>query len=479
MSKNTFCILPFIHMQIKPSGQMKPCCRFEFHNQEYRSGGGYVFDEHNLNTGSTLSKSQNSKLWDDIRQKLLNNEPVGGCSKCYKEESISGFSMRTSENNLRNNELQDKPAYNVDKPIIKYLEMTFGNYCNLKCRTCNADLSSTWWEDENTLVDTGNYPDRFYYLNREGKKVVNVPFKWQKEDFVHVEEIKFTGGEPMIHPDFIKLMDMLIEMDVAKNIKLDVFTNCSWIPGEKYLTRLKQFKKINLSLSIDGVGAVNNYIRHPSDWSIVDNATTTWLKLEETNRDGIHVIWNPTINIYNIENIKPITEWWFNKNKEINKHWMVHTVVVNKKLSHNELISAGKFKFNVLQDPGYLSLGLLPQSVKEKVIADLENLIESLDQTNHELITAIISLLDPSDYKVHLPGSVVQDIQATQFEEHWFIQEIRIKLGKIIKNLKQTKFNPEDLTKFFMYTEDLDRLRNEKFSEVFPELSKAFNEHKQ
>lgn len=476
MSKSTFCILPFIHMQVKPSGQMKPCCRFEFHNKEYRTGPGYVFDEHNLNTSATLSSSQQSELWEDIRQKLLKNEPVGGCSKCYKEESISGFSMRTSENSLRNNELQDKPAYDVSKPIIKYLEMTFGNYCNLKCRTCNADLSSTWWEDENVLVNTGNYPDRFYYLNRQGKKVVNVPFKWEPKDFINVEEIKFTGGEPMVHPDFIKLMDMLIEMDVAKNIKLDVFTNCSWIPGEKYLARLKNFKKINLSLSIDGVGAVNDYIRHPSDWTTVDNATTTWLKLEETNRNSIHIIWNPTINIYNIENIKDMVEWWFAKNNEINANWMMHTVVINKKLNHNELMSAGKFKFNVLQDPGYLSLGLLPQSIKTKAINDIQALVSALDQTNQELTTSILSSFKPGEYNVYLPGSVVLNPTTDKFEEHWFIQEIKVKLKKIIRNLEQTKFNQEDLDKFFMYTADLDRLRNEQFAEVFPELSKAFNE---
>lgn len=467
-------------MQVKPTGQMKPCCRFEFHNKEYLTPDrNYYFDDHNMSKNSSLSNSQNSELWNSIRKKLLNNETVAGCSKCYKEENISGFSMRTSENNLRNNELQDKPAYDVSKPIIKYLEMTFGNYCNLKCRTCNADLSSTWWEDENVLVNTGNYSDRYYYIRTRTGKTINIPFNWKPEDFINLEEIKFTGGEPMVHPDFIKLMDMLIDMDVAKNIKLDVFTNCSWIPGEKYLARLKHFKKINLSLSIDGIGAVNDYIRHPSDWATVDTAATAWLELEEANRNDVHVIWNPTINIYNIENVVAMTEWWFSKNYSVNKDWMMHTVVVNKKLNQNELMSAGKFKFNVLQDPSYLSLGLLPLSIKTKVVEEINQLIAGLDQTNKELIVSILSSFDSGNYDVYLPGSVVADPLADTFEDHWFVQEIKLKLRKIIRNLEQTKTNDADLEKFFMYTTDLDRLRNENFAQTFPTLSKAFNEQKQ
>lgn len=465
-------------MQVKPTGQMKPCCRFEFHNKEYLTPErNYYFDPHNVSKNSSLSQSQNSELWENIRQKLLNNEPVAGCSKCYKEESISGFSMRTSENNLRNDELQDRPAYDVSKPIIKYLEMTFGNYCNLKCRTCNADLSSTWWDDENALVNTGNYSDRYYYIRTRTSKTISIPFNWQPEDFINVEEIKFTGGEPMVHPDFIKLMDMLIDIDVAKNIKLDVFTNCSWIPGEKYLTRLKKFKKINLSLSIDGVGSVNDYIRHPSDWATVDDATSAWLNLENTDRDNIHVIWNPTINIYNIETIKTMTEWWFEKNNNIDKDWMPRTVIVNKKLNHNELIPAGKFKFNVLQDPSYLSLTILPDHFKNKIADEVQILITELNVKNKTLTDSLLDILDPIDYHIHLPSSVLKN-PTEIFEEHWFIQEIRVKLEKIIKNLKQTKSRREDLHKFLMYTADLDRLRNENFEKIFPKLSKALNDQK-
>lgn len=481
---NTFCILPFIHMQHKPSGQMKPCCRFEFHNQEYKtSAGGHLFDEHNLNNGSTLSSSQNSELWESIRQKLLNNEAVGGCSKCYAEETKTGFSMRTDENNIRNNGKQDGPDRDVSKPIIEYLEMTFGNYCNLKCRTCNADLSSTWWEDENQLVSSGKYPDRFYYLNRQGHKVVNVPFNWQKEDFVNVKEIKFTGGEPMIHPDFLKLMDMLIEMDVAKNIKLDVFTNCSWSPGEKYRSRLRKFKSIVLSLSIDGTGKINEYIRHPSKWETVDAAVTEWLALEHANRQAVQVIWNPTVNIYNIAYLGDMVDWWFKKNDSIDEHWIALTIEAFK--DSGEPIPAGKLKFNVLQDPKYLSISMLKAidwSAREKVICDMLSAVGQLDWRNKKaqqylLRQSLFSGLDnaevPAEVKEELKQKILVTIQQSEFTDHTFISDTKTKFKKIINNAKAGGGSLDDVRKFLEYTNDLDKMREEKFEDICPDVDLA------
>jgi organic radical activating enzyme len=513
MTKNTFCILPFIHMQVKPSGQMKPCCRFEFHNAEYKGPTGeYVFNPHNLNEQATLSSSQRSDTWEDIRQQLLKNQPVAGCSKCYHEEETSGFSMRTSENQLRNDNNQSAPNYDVSKPVIKYLEMTFGNYCNLKCRTCNGDLSSTWWEDENALVDSGKYPDRFFYI-RNSTKNVNIPFKWMPEDFANVEEIKFTGGEPMIHPDFIKLMDMLIEIDVAKNIKLDVFTNCSWTPGEKYISRIKQFKKVVLSLSVDGVGAVNDYIRSPSKWETVDRAVSEWLELENTDREKFHVVWNPTINIYNVPSIKDMINWWLDKNAAIDENWMALTVLTNSKLNDNEVVPSGKVKFNVLQDPAYMSVRMLKPidwSIREKIIVEMMTVIRDLEEADKKMqkfllkhsITesyqsaesirnlvlagvdnSIVSLdvqdqvrqhlVEHFENEAHLNDIVNNAIDATEFSEHKFISEIKIKFKKVVDHAKAGGGTLSDVRKFMQYTNDLDKLRDENFAQVFPELAEA------
>ena len=49
MSK-TFCILPWIHAQTKPNGQLKPCCRFDTKHLDYRlPDKTHKFDKFNIN----------------------------------------------------------------------------------------------------------------------------------------------------------------------------------------------------------------------------------------------------------------------------------------------------------------------------------------------------------------------------------------------------------------------------------------------
>jgi hypothetical protein len=275
-------------------------------------------------------------------------------------------------------------------------------------------------------------------------------------------------------------------MDVAKNIKLDVFTNCSWIPGEKYLNRLRQFKKIVLSLSVDGVGAVNDYIRHPSKWDIVDESVTAWLELEESSRNSVHIVWNPTINIYNIMSLGNMISWWFDKNNSINANWMAQTVEINSKASEHEVVPAGKFKFNVLQDPEYLSLSLLPASMKPTIINEINQHIDNLTAINKQLtqdiLMPLIKIFDNTSVSLDLQKQLKKEFKKiladTEVDQHWFTQEIKVKFQKIIKNVSQVKQSQESLDKFLMYTRDLDQLRNESFSELFPDLAEQLNKSK-
>ena len=434
---NTFCILPFIHIQVKPNGQIKPCCRFDFVHDDYidkkwnlSSDGTYhTFNRYNISNGTTLTDAMRSDLWNDIRNKMLNGESVSGCRKCYAEESLNNRSMRVNENYLRNNKIQDCPSDNTGTIKIKYLEMTFGNYCNLKCRTCAGDLSSTWHDDEAKIANL--YPGRY-----SSPKVLNIPFNWKPEDFIDVEEIKFTGGEPMIHPDFIKLMDMLIDINISKNICLDVFTNCSWNPGQKFLDRLKKFKQVKISLSVDGIGDTNDYIRTPSKWSTVNRVVDKWLSEESQSSKTIQISWNPTINIYNILEIDKMIAWWDNKQ---NTHFPSRPWpnLENKNYREEYNISSFRMIFNILQDPQYLSIANLPDSTKEIV-----------------------------DKKISSIYSKYQTLDAD--ENHR--KEIFVKKLEAIKRTLHSEGKIDMLDTFACYTADLDKLRDQSLRDSIPAL---------
>lgn len=439
----TFCILPFIHIQVKPNGQIKPCCRFDFVHDDYinkdwslyKKGMYHTFNQFNISNGSTLTEAMNSDLWNDVRNRMIAGDKVSGCRKCYAEESFHGSSMRITENHRRNNNFQDKLSDSIEPLKIKYLEMTFGNYCNLKCRTCAGDLSSTWYDEE--ILISKVYPGRY-----SSPKILNIPFNWKPEDFIDVEEIKFTGGEPMIHPDFIKLMDMLISIDIAKNITLEVFTNCSWLPKSKFLDRLVKFKLVKISLSVDGIGKTNDYIRTPSKWSVVNSVVDSWLSHEAKNPDQIQITWNPTINIYNILEIDQMIYWWDQKQNYHfpNSPWPNLVVKDDKE----DVTASFKLIFNILQDPKYLSISNLPVSVKQVVL----DKIDSLKQ------------------KYGLPKTL-GNVRKENFNK---------KLEAINGQLNADP-NNEMLNLFSSYTADLDKLRNQSIIDSIPVLYNELKEY--
>ena len=285
LDNKSICVLPWIHTSVKPNSEAKPCCRFQHYLPEHKD-----IKKVNVIDYKTPQEILNSDAYKTLREKMLRGETIPGCSKCYREEARQGHSMRIgewanydSENIVNNNDLK-----------LRYLEVAFGNYCNLACRTCNSELSTNWYEDDVHLYKSKGYTDR-----KPWQKVTDVEYNWSGEELSELIQIKFTGGEPMLHPNFVKFIDILIESDVAKNITLEIFTNCSWIPKEKILSRLSKFKSLQICMSIDGFGKINDYLRHKSKWETVHASLLAWLDYERDNSSAWAVL-SPTISVYNM-----------------------------------------------------------------------------------------------------------------------------------------------------------------------------------
>jgi len=402
MSKetDTTCVLPWIHFSVKPSGGIKPCCRFEtFADNETQSN----FVDLNLSNFNNVADVLKTEQLANIRKKMLNGEKINGCKKCYVEEKIHGKSMRTG----LNEEYDINTILDKNDTTLQFLEVGFGNYCNLACRSCGADLSTSWFDDDKALSP--------HYNRTVQKKIQNSKFLWKPEDFETVSYIKFTGGEPMLHPNFIKFLDVIISGNHQTHITLEVFTNCSWVPKNKILDRLKKFKNIKIYLSVDGTGKVNDYIRHYSDWNIVESSLLTWLIFEK-NTPNLSSILTPTVSIYNVFNIKDLVLYW----KKIR---------TDTGLEITE--ESGYIVTNIVVYPEYISLNLLPDS--DSIIKDFETCI------NREIYTLPLS-----------------------------------RIANELKNERKLKY---DLNYFMDYTTDLDKLRNQSLETSIPKLWQHLNTH--
>lgn len=369
----SFCILPWMHVQYKPSGQSKLCCRYDnlkeikdFQEAEKTSIPNenlshlYTEKENLVIQKSSMEESFNSNYWKTARQYTIENKPISGCQKCYNEEQTSGefiMSMRLGSSILYNQGyLHKKPEYPI--PKIKFLEVGFGNYCNLACLSCNSTLSTTWHDDEvklNSMSDKSL--QRLIF-----PKLDNIRFEPSEKTLKTLELIKFTGGEPMINPEFIKFIDLICEKGNPGKISLEIYTNCSYVPSPKLLTNLIKFKEVQLNLSIDAYGPVNDYVRFGSHWQgsnkqTVSNAMDFWLEQGKNNKN-IQIIMSSTLSVLNVFDVPELITEWVEKYKNSG-----NSIVVDMNSNYD-----GFFKLQLAVDPSYINMNILPREYYNDII---------------------------------------------------------------------------------------------------------------
>jgi len=446
----TFCILPWMHIQYKPSGQSKLCCRYdnlkeikEFEASE-KTGTPIKNLSHLYREKETLTIQQtsmedsfNSNYWDTARQYTLENKSISGCQKCYNEEHAHGelaTSMRTGSSILYNNGyLHKKPKY--DKPKITFLEVGFGNYCNLACLTCNSTLSTTWHDDE---VKLNNMSDKS--LKRLlFPKLDNIRFEPNEETLKTLELIKFTGGEPMINPEFIRFIDLICEKGTPENISLEIYTNCSYIPSPKLLTNLIKFNTVQLNLSIDVYGPVNDYVRYGSEWSgdgkqTVSNALDFWLEQGKNNKN-INVIMSSTLSILNVFDVPELMTKWVEKYKDSGNN-----IVVDMNSNHD-----GFFKLQLAVDPAYINMNILPAEYYSEILTWCEEYGQAF---------------------------------TTKYPEFKMIPEsINASLVKLKNTIDRCEGNPDTARVLLDYLNKMDSIRGNSASEYIPVMLSKVKEY--
>ena len=437
MSKNSFCIYPWMHIQLKPNGQAKPCCRFDHMHNDYRDDEGRpTMSQYNVKN-LTLEEISNSPFWQTLRKDMLNNKIISGCHKCKKEDDVGGFSMRYNANIAWNYNNQFRPEkINQDKKF-KYLELTTGRFCNLACRMCSSDLSTTWDKDDKILA--GLYSDREDYSNRPQ----TLQLKFEEKDFEEVTFIKMTGGEPMLSPTFEPFLDTVLNSGYANNILLQIYTNCSWIPKEKIINKLKQFGLVQINISIDGLHKVNDYVRYPSKWNIVEASAEKWVEFSHIHKN-FDIILSPTISLYNILQTPDIWEWWAKLQRKYFGENFIFDLSLYKKYVDKQKENGGtsfiyqvaRFSPTMLQTPVYLNPSMLPD--KENTVAKLRNIIKKENKNIK-----------------------------TKKEMHIFRRFVTI-IEHVIKSLENTC--PMMLQEFVEYSADLDKLREQKLNNSLPDL---------
>lgn len=336
--EETYCPLPFNHMNLHPNGHVSLCCVSDM----FEPNDGFYKDSNKemLN----LKKDPVNKFWEesnvvDVRNDMLNGKRPAPCHNCYKIEDNGGDSRRTIERRRWGNPV---------KPKLQFLDLRMSNLCNSKCMMCYPDSSSALikeyrqWQNALDFVPANSTDYELFQWFDEEKIEELLEYKHD------LRYLYINGGEPLIMEAHWKFLERLIEEGVAKNIQLSYNTNCS-VYKASFNDIWKEFKTVTLGMSVDAVDDKNKWIRSPiNSWESINENIQGLMSLPSLS----HVNITCTIQWLNLPYMEEFYDWAL-PIKKLKKHTSINQ--------------------NFLTFPPYLSINCLPIEMKQNILKSFES----------------------------------------------------------------------------------------------------------
>lgn len=253
MENKSFCYAPWNHLYINPDSKLMPCCIYTDRNEEFPD----------LNEVS-IEEAYNHPRMVELRKELIEGKVPAGCFRCEAQIKIGMGSYRSKMNSYGSESLPEiKPDGTVDPDKIKpdMLDIRFGNLCNLKCRTCSPTYSSSIAVEHNKMYPGDSVKILYDLKNTTVDKIFS--------KLESVKHIYIAGGEPLIEENNYVLLERLIEKNLKPTLLYNTnLTNINF--KDKNLIDLwKHFPGLEIIVSIDGYGEVNDYIRSGSNYEVI------------------------------------------------------------------------------------------------------------------------------------------------------------------------------------------------------------------
>jgi sulfatase maturation enzyme AslB (radical SAM superfamily) len=350
-NQKIFCNVPWTNLHIYWDGSYGVCC-FE-RTPPHQDAANY-----NIKT-MPLDQWYNSKPIIKIRNDIKNDEPLGMCKGCYREEQHGYESKRIKENfktvifteQAFERSYQQSPYYkdfetvdNTTTRLPRDWHVDLGNECNLACKMCFPQASSKI----------------SHYYDKWGLQTVSANNNWLLDDesfdnfkqavlqVADLNRIHFMGGEPLLNKRFGLLLDFFLEH--KPNLSLSFVTNGTYITQE-LIAKLKQFRTCDVEVSLESVETNNHYIRQGADTNLIlDNIQ----RLLDNRTDTFNVVLRSVPQLLSVNNYDQYIEYaWRNK------------------------ISVQGVP---LTSPGYLQISVLPYKLRQTLKPRYQQLVAIFDE---------------------------------------------------------------------------------------------------
>ncbi len=398
----------------------------------------HLVDKDKVQANPRLLHNTDQKKED--RRKMLAGERPAGCEYCWKIEDMGrdAVSDRVYKSKIYPIEALHEARNTPPESDVNLLtlEIAFDRTCQFACSYCNPAFSTTWAKDiqrNGPYVDlvsdgrnhfTHTHSSSQLYKVTETNPYVDAFFAWW-DSALHrtLQELRITGGEPLMSAHTWRLIDWFKEHKGKSTTRLAINSNLGTDVDVDRLLQSTQGMQIDLYTSNESMGTQAEYIRDGLVW-------TDWTRnverlLESKQFRGIHVMC--TINALCLDSLDQLLE----------------TMLQWKNKYGREALS---FTLNILRFPSFQSPLVLPDAIRMRykdqlqawLNANLHNEFLHEHEINH--LQRLIDYLD-----------VVKTPHSDAFE-----------MPKLLNDFRQ-------------FYSQYDQRRGKNFCETFPELKEWYN----
>lgn len=420
VNSNIFCNSPWYELHVFWNGDLGFCC--QQWKKPYSEEQGSTYNIKNI----SIAEWYNSQPMRESRLRMFEDNRWEHCNQCWTEEDTSDTSRRHRSNQKSvifrqqfDQSFHQSPNYLAFKysydnqgqthqlPVDLHVDL--GNYCNLACKMCWSGASSKIATQEKKWGILANH-------DHLGNDWTKDPESWDKflreMKSLPLKNIHFMGGETLIQPKFHEFIDEMINSE-RFDLNISFVTNGTYF-NEELVRKLTKFNRIGVEVSIETTTETNSYVRQGTDTDVVLANIDRYLEFFET------VTVRPAISALTIRDFSTLLEY-----------------CLDKKLLMKAL---------VVTEPGFLSVNVLPKSIREEYKKNYQQLIKDfkIEDTNES---------DPHNYETMISMYADQAINLLDQEESDGI-------GAMVQHMKRW-----------------DKVYGYDARELYPELREILDEH--
>ena len=314
INKNTFCAAPWFQIRNDNLGCYKACCQIDTSKTEFDGNTELKWPTH------SFDQWLNSDYAVYLRENLTQGKQLSECNRCWFAEDHGQLSLRQIINNtLTGNQgsnldqtwmksyFKNKTDFKQDLLISADVKLT--NLCNFACAMCSPENSTQiyvkWYNDKQHPIVQAHLENRPNYFSEIKSVFVDKNNHELLEQILDKKPkyIKLLGGEPLL--DTVAL-DMLAALPDAykKQTELQFITNGS-VSLEQTRIKLGNFKKIFFTVSLEGIGAVQDWVRRGSNWSAIERNLLDYTAQHSKHGVSIH----HTVQCLTVYHLSNLLRW--------------------------------------------------------------------------------------------------------------------------------------------------------------------------